>query len=105
MIINLEYKFGCIIGYFHERRMTINSLYVEEEYRSKGYGLFLIEEILNFAYKQGIIHVELYDCSTNYRKKHNIYLKCGFRYIDDEKMYGNIRNVLFTLKIIKNIKI
>ena len=49
MMLNYEYKFGSVIGYLHERRMTINSLYVEEEYRSKGYGIYMIEQILKIA--------------------------------------------------------
>ena len=86
---------GHIIGYIIERFAIIISLYVDPVHRGKGFGMKLMKEFLTKAYDLGVVHAELDDCSDNYRKDHNIYIKCGFTYTDsDNRMYANVRSSL-----------
>lgn len=89
---------GQIIGYINARRAVITSLYVNPIYRNNGYGMKLMKDFLTKGYGLGVIHIELDDCSDNYRKNHNIYIKCGFKYTSfDNLMYANTRaSLIFT---------
>ena len=102
--IHKELICGSITGHIKDRCGFISSLYVKEEYRNKGFGTMLLSMFLHEIYNNNVLHIELYDCSDNYRKTNNIYLKYGFKYIDIEhRMSSNVRNSLLLLQ--KNGKI
>lgn len=91
---------GIIIGCVNCRFGIITWLQVCDKYKGHGFGITLIKKFLKKISEIGIIHVELDDCSDNYRKDHNIYIKCGFKYIDNNnRMYSNVR---VSLKKINN---
>jgi len=92
--------YGHVYGIVLERKAYLSSLFVKPIYRTKGYARGLLKYFLANAMSHGAIYVELDDCSDNYRKSHNIYLKYGFEYINKEHlMRGNIRNILKKLKL------
>lgn len=101
ILINKEYNYGTIKGQVNGRIGFIAWLCVYPGYRNQGKGINLIKEFLIEAYNIGIIHVELHDCSDNYRTNHNIYLKCGFKYIDDGLMHANVRQSLLVIEKLK----
>ena len=97
--ISMDYTYGHIYGFVNGRGSTITSLYIDSEFRNQGYGKKLLELFLTEAFSYNALHVELDDCSDNYRKQHNIYIKYGFKYDNnDNHMYGNVRNCLKLLK-------
>lgn len=103
MLIHIGNKYGYINGNIDDRCLYINFVDILPEYQNKGFGILLIEQILNEAASNGVVHVELDDCSDRYRNNHNIYINCGFKYKSKEcEMYANLRH---SLRCIKNIKL
>jgi GNAT superfamily N-acetyltransferase len=95
---------GRIEGNINNRAAIITILHVTPNYRNQGFGMKLLKEFLTTVYEMGIVHVELFDCSDNYRKNHNIYIKCGFRYTgSDNNMYANVR-VALTFSVLNKIR-
>lgn len=79
-----------------EKIVTIKYLNVIQHKKGVGNAIFLIFYCLKTAKKMGIHTVELDDCSSNYRKDHNIYLKAGLKYIDDfgPEMIGSVKECI-----------
>ena len=72
---------------------NITSLYIDEKYRGRGYGSYLLKYVMNKAYKNGIRYMELEDASDYCFKKNCIYLKLGFKYDQlDGHMICNLRH-------------
>lgn len=57
------------------------SLNVITEFRNNGYGTILLKQVITYCRCLGIKQINLDDCSNNFNKPNNIYLKAGFRYI------------------------
>lgn len=76
--------------------MSINSLYVNEEYRGQGIGSYLLANMIKKAEKNKIKMIELEDDSDRFKKKNNIYYNFGFHYAYDydPKMIGYIENLV-----------
>lgn len=55
-------------------------LFTYETYRNKGYGSVLLNEIKKYCRTKQIKEIHLDDCSNNFNKKNNIYIKNGFIY-------------------------
>ena len=95
MKIYKSFEYGSIEGVINNRVVTLLSLYIKLQYRGKGYGTLLLLDFLQESYKNNAIHITLDDCSDNYRKKNNIYVKYGLKYIyNNNTMIGNIRNII-----------
>jgi GNAT superfamily N-acetyltransferase len=62
---------------------TIVSLFIEKEYRNKGYGTQLLNYVKQYCINKGLKRIKLDDMTDNFNMKNNIYLKFGFKYIDD----------------------
>lgn len=75
-----------VIGYCHcsynGNTIIINDLFVNEKYRHCNYGTTIITYVLKEAKQNNMIMSELDDMSNNYRKKNNIYLKLGYKYVN-----------------------
>ena len=94
---------GHILGVVSGRIATVQSLYIRPPYRNRKYATMLLLTFLHLAFKENAIHVELDDCSSNYRKPSNIYIKNGFRYSStDHRMCANIRQTIKLMKF-KNL--
>ena len=80
-----EINFSCgYIEYYvniNARRMEIKWIQVNEKHRGKGYAKKLISNAIN---NHKINIVELDDCSDRFMKPDNLYIKMGFRYIEEE---------------------
>jgi GNAT superfamily N-acetyltransferase len=75
--------------------VNINNLNVEEQYRGNGFGTLLIKEALFDSYNMGMLYAELDDMSDRFRQTDNIYIKIGFKYINDEcEMRGKIKDMI-----------
>ena len=99
LYINKIIPQGHISGIVSGRIAIIQSLFIEENCRNRKYGSMLLLTFLHHAYNANAIHVELDDCSSNYRKPSNIYLKNGFTYTDtDHHMSANIRQTIKRMK-------
>lgn len=96
MQLHLNLVYGSISGFIiNERQAIITFLSVEPNYRNKGIGTKLLKWFMLQVSHFGVIHVELDDCTDNYRKPHNIYLKYGFEYYNNNnRMHANVRNTL-----------
>lgn len=66
--------------------VLILDLLIYESCRGKGYGKFLIQFLYNHILNNHskIKKITLTDCTSRYRKQNNIYIKLGFKYIDDK---------------------
>lgn len=60
----------------------ITGLSINPEYQNKGNGTKLLNFALNDLESLGAARVELDDMSDHYGAPNNIYIKCGFEYID-----------------------
>ena len=100
---NKAYK-GYIQGSYeiigNKRRGIIHNLWVEEKFRNKKIGRYLLRKLIIKMFDIGIVHIELDDMSDNYRKEHNIYIKHGFKYKykTGPEMYGNTRQLIIYIK-------
>ena len=89
---------GSVEGVVNNRIATLISIFIYPKYRNQGYGTELLKYFLHQSFINGAVHIELDDCSANYRKANNIYLKYGFKYRDnDNYMIGNVRNIISNL--------
>jgi|LauGreDrversion4_2_1035121.scaffolds.fasta_scaffold11925_1 GNAT superfamily N-acetyltransferase len=67
--------------------VLILDLLIYKSCRGKGYGNFLIQFLYNHIVNnhKEIKKITLVDCTSRYRKQNNIYIKLGFKYIDDKE--------------------
>lgn len=64
---------------------TILSLNTKERIRGRGYATKLISKAIEMAIKDpNIYSIHVDDMSNNYRLKNNIYIKCGFEYVEND---------------------
>ncbi len=100
-LISLQFHKGYIIGLYHNKVATINSIFVKPEFRNKGWAMCLIKEFVKRAQELGAVRVEVDDCTDRFRVEHNLYVKCGFKYRDSygPEMHANVRNVLKNIEI------
>jgi len=61
----------------------INTVHVKENYRGRGYSLFLLLKTIVYLASINIDSVQLDDTSDKYRQEHNLYKLVGFKYIAD----------------------
>ena len=63
--------------------LNITDLYVKHEYRNQSYGTKLLKHVIQIARERNCESIILDDCSDRFKMPHNIYVICGFKYIDD----------------------
>lgn len=98
--IYIKTAYGYVSGLVIDRIATLIYLHIYEEHRNKGHGTELLKLFMIEAFENNAIHIELDDCSDNYRKYNNIYTKYGFTYIgSDNHMHGNIRNIIHNISL------
>jgi GNAT superfamily N-acetyltransferase len=66
------------------KEMDIIELYVEEKYRGHKYGSMLIDHVIEKSKINNILVINVDDMSDRYRQFDNIYLKNGFKYVDED---------------------
>lgn len=71
------------IFYVENDQCTILSLDTDINHQNKGHATKLLIKIEEFCRKNKVVKIILDDCTDNYRKPNNIYLKNGFNYIED----------------------
>lgn len=64
-----------------ENKVIVGFINVPEEKRGMGVGTKLMKSIQKWSTMWGAEKVTLDDCSDRFRKKNNLYIKCGFKYI------------------------
>jgi len=69
--------------FYTNKYIILCSLYVDKSYRNDGIGSLLLNQLIEFAKNQRITQIMLDDMTDRYRKQHNIYLKHGFKYINE----------------------
>ena len=89
--LKLYYKqLPSVIQVVYNNQMDI--IDVHSSIKHKGYATALLVYASKEAIKKGISIITLDDCSDNWNKPHNIYIKIGFEYIDSSsgpEMKGN----------------
>lgn len=95
----VKYKYATV-GFAHvafdTKDNVVTIMNLESIIKGKGYGTHLIVHVCKEAIRKGITTVELDDCSSHYRKDHNIYTKLGLSYVDNEhgpEMKGNTSKI------------
>jgi len=86
ILINVNYDEKSYISgtiYLNDYELYINYFYVDIKNRNKGIGTNLLNHIINSSKKYNIKTVHLVDESKNYRTSHNIYIKYGFKYLNN----------------------
>lgn len=78
--------------YYVNASCSINDLHTMAEYKGMGFGSDLLKFIKQYCADTNIKTITLDDCTDNYRKTNNIYLKNGFLYDTDTgcEMHLNI---------------
>jgi len=69
--------------YYSSNVLNITDLYVKHEYRNQLYGSKLLEQAILVAKERKYESIILDDCSDRFKLPHNIYIKFGFTYIDN----------------------
>ena len=96
IIIKIIYD-STIIGLLHaiiqNNNCNINSLNINFNYQNKGYGSIILSNLIDYCINNQINNITLDDMSDRFNQKNNIYLKFGFRYIEN----GFPEMVLFIL--------
>lgn len=93
----------------NEDTVFVQFLFVEENYRRKGYGTYLLWNLFHYLRKtyKNIKYVEGDDCSDRYGLDENVYKKigCKYKYKNQPEMIFNLldRNILQVYKKIKNL--
>ena len=85
LITNNEKQYSNIV-FLHnktEKNCILLSLHTEDEYRNMGYGSILLKKIIKYCIENEIREILLDDCTDNFNKPNNIYLKSGFKYINE----------------------
>jgi hypothetical protein len=65
---------------YYDGKMDITNL--QSAVKGKGYATALLVHASKEALKRGITHITLDDCSDNWNKPNNLYIKAGLEYID-----------------------
>lgn len=83
------------VAFDHINNIT-TIIYLFSYVPGKGVGSSLIYYACKKSLEQNISKIELDDCSDHFRKKNNIYLKLGFRYISNfgPEMVGDVKEIL-----------
>jgi ribosomal protein S18 acetylase RimI-like enzyme len=81
--INDSYSFIEVI--VCKKDLDCNIIYLEtnKKYKNRGYASYLIQCIIKKMRKNKIKKIFLDDMSLNAREKNNIYIKNGFKYINE----------------------
>jgi GNAT superfamily N-acetyltransferase len=90
-----EPTLGTSFDHYEKRGLaTINSLFIENEYRNRGLGLYLLQWVMSHLYNhKDMRYVELDDASDYYGRSDCIYRRAGFTYDrDDNHMMANLRH-------------
>lgn len=92
-------------------KVSLQFLFVDEKYRGKGYGIYLLWCFYDYITKnyKKVKYVEADDCSDRFNHSDNIYKKVGFNYLYDNQpeMIWNLyeKNVLKIYKKIKQLNL
>lgn len=85
----IRFNNKCIIAWStliinkQENEATLTWIKTNNEYQKKGYASKLINHMINYCRDSQISEINLDDMTDNYRKDNNLYLKNGFKYVDD----------------------
>jgi GNAT superfamily N-acetyltransferase len=86
---------GELIAYRGDDEWTLESLFVENQFRGQGLGTCLLYTLSNYIHEQqdSLTMVTWTDASDRCFHPDNIYLKVGAIYVDDGEMIWNTRNI------------
>ena len=90
---NIEVCVGVI--FYDQHMCNIVSVHTYEQYRNKGFCTLLLQNILLFCNEKHIQTITLDDCTDNFNRPNNVYLKFGFHYINEgepEMIYSLLKN-------------
>jgi len=84
LYFNIENIANAVIYIINDKCIVL-SIHTNVNYRNKGYATKLLNEIKNYLIKNNsnINKITLDDCTDNFNTKDNLYLKFGFKYIND----------------------
>ncbi len=70
--------------YYRNAYCTVQYLFTDLQHRNKGYATKLLLHLIELSEQSHrLIHcIKLDDCSDNFNKCNNLYLNCGFEYIN-----------------------
>ena len=111
-IIIMSYDiFGIILAHdCKNKSININSIYVELMYQNKGLSYLIFGYALQCC-KKHLLNIDdtwiltLDDCSSRYRKSHNLYINIGFKYEEDDygpEMICNLEHAILKINLIIN---
>lgn len=77
-------EIGCFSFYIYSTRGECNilNIFINEKYRNMGYGTYILNYIKKFCIERNVKKITLDDCSDNFNKENNLYIKYGFKYIN-----------------------
>ncbi len=93
-----------IVAFYQEERIKvrhkayIRSMYIKQEYRGKGIGKLLLNELIERAKAINEIEILLLDVVTNNMSAKQLYLSFGFKIHGIEKMAYKCNNQYFDLE-------
>jgi len=81
-----EIVYECVLAYYESIGLgSINSLYIEPEYRGQGYGLYLLSSVMYHCYNyRNLRFLEVDDVSDYTGTTRSIYYRAGFRPDSDD---------------------
>lgn len=78
---NIKY-IGFIIWYVENSECNILYMEIYNSHKGKGFGSKLLKYVIDACTKKNVKLIKLDDCSENYLKPNNIYIKHNFQYIN-----------------------
>jgi len=86
-----QVKYNCddIVAYIQffttddSEEAKVTTVYVNPQYYGKGLATELFKMVIQYLKELDFISIVLDDMSDNYRKSNNLYLKLGFKYVNE----------------------
>ena len=69
--------------HYGNKILIVGTLYVQQKYRGKGIGSMLLKCLIEYCKQHNICKIVLDDMTDYYRQPNNIYLKHGFKYVNE----------------------
>jgi len=106
--MELRNQYGFINYHISAPIVTVQYLHIDPQYRGRGYAVDLLTKVIDIGMKHKCTFIELDDASDNYRSEHNIYVKLGILYTDQEAgetMRARLSRVRTNVRIRTNVKL
>jgi ribosomal protein S18 acetylase RimI-like enzyme len=82
-ILNKSSVIGVLYAIVNDNSCHINSFSINDKYQNQGYGSILLYNLIEYCKNNEIKNILLDDMSDRFNQQNNIYIKFGFRYIED----------------------